>query len=183
MALLNIEAKLRETPLDDERRVLDFVRGVRLVERDRVYLWLLAAAKDLVRRSPEFSSANGHGARKDLPHLPTHPDSWKHTRFAGGNLQLSFAGREQEVQQRGQTVARCFSVDADIDLARGLGHVGEWLQNHVFEPGHKTDQREVYGLLCHQGIFPAYTLAQTGQRVSGGRPGRRSLRTRVRRRL
>ena len=165
MAFLNIEAKLRETRLDGTP-LLDFVRGVRLVESDRVYLWLLAAGKDRVRHSPEFATANGHGQRADRSELPAHPDSWKHTRFEEGNLQLSFAKQAEPVAAPDKILpANCFSVDADIDLARGLGHVSEWLRNHVFEPGHKTDQREVYSLVYQQGILPVYTLAQTGRRL------------------
>jgi hypothetical protein len=35
----------------------------------------------------------------------------------------------------------------------------------VFERGHTTDQRDVYGLLYPQGILPVYTLAQRERRV------------------
>ncbi len=164
MALLNIEAKLRETLLDGTP-VLDFVRGVRLVEPDRVYLWVLAEAKNGVRRSPDFANAAGHGLRADRPELPAHPHSSKHTRFEEGNLQLSFAEQVEDVAVPGEIPASCFSVDADIDLARGPGHAAEWLRNNVFERGHKTDQRDVYGLLYPQGILPVYTLAQRERRL------------------
>jgi hypothetical protein len=46
----------------------------------------------------------------------------------------------------------------DIDLGRGLAHAKEWLENHVFKPGHKTNQALVYGQLYTQGILPQYTL-------------------------
>ena len=152
MAFLNIEAKLRETRLDD-RPALDFVEGVLRVEADRVYLWFLSEAKAKVAHSPDFSKAAGHGSM--------YPDSWKHTQFSGGNLQLSFGDQPARVDAPGKNPGRdCFLVDVDIDLARGLGHAAEWLRNNVFEPGHKTDQREVYRLLYEQGILPVYTLAQ-----------------------
>ena len=58
----------------------------------------------------------------------------------------------------GNANKQVFSVDADIDLERGLGHVFEWLDNHVLHPGKKTDQTQVYALLFSQGIIPDYTL-------------------------
>jgi hypothetical protein len=52
----------------------------------------------------------------------------------------------------------CHSVDVDIDLARGLKHVVEFLDNNVFRPGQKTDQTLVYALLFNQNITPEYKL-------------------------
>jgi hypothetical protein len=53
-----------------------------------------------------------------------------------------------------------FSIDADIDLERGLAHVFEFLDNHLLRPNKKTDQTQVYAyaLLFSQGIIPDYTL-------------------------
>ncbi len=151
MAFLNIEAKLRETWLS-AKPVLDFVKGVREVRADRVFVWLREAAKAQVSRSKEFSEAAGH---------PGHPDSFKHTAFEEGNVQLSFAKEPQMVAGApNEAPELCFSVDADIDLGRGLAHAAEWLRNNVFERGHKTDQIDVYGLLYAQGILPLYTLVR-----------------------
>jgi len=58
----------------------------------------------------------------------------------------------------GNAGTQVFSVDADIDLERGLGHVFEFLDNHLLHPGKKTDQTLVYALLFSQGIIPDYTL-------------------------
>ena len=69
--------------------------------------------------------------------------------FEAGNVQLSFA-RDSD--------GGAYSVDTDIDLARGFLHVIEWLDNNVFRAGHKTDQTSVYALLYAQGILPLYTL-------------------------
>jgi hypothetical protein len=58
----------------------------------------------------------------------------------------------------GNTATQVFSVDADIDLGRGLLHVAEWLDNKVGKI-RKTDQTLVYALLFSQGIIPDYTLS------------------------
>ena len=90
MAFLNIEAKLRETSLDGSP-LMSFVKGVRHVAVDRVFLLFDPALKARMPRASDFADAPGHEAPKNLPHLPDHPDSWKHVRFAEGNIQLSFS--------------------------------------------------------------------------------------------
>jgi hypothetical protein len=156
MALLNIEAKLRETSLHGVP-LLSYVEGVRHVASDRLFLLMDPELKQIVRAAPEFASAPGHPSLDDAPLLlPAHPDSWKHRAFGAGNLQLSFsAATEAHPTIPGRLV---HSVDADIDLARGVGHVFEWLQNNVFQPGKKTEQTHVYALLFAQMIEPYYTL-------------------------
>jgi hypothetical protein len=156
MAFLNIEAKLRETFLDGAP-VMSFVRAVRYVAVDRVFLLFDAALKARMPRSGEFAGAPGHGVPKDFPDLPGHPDSWKHTRFAEGNVQLSFS-KDVVAFPDGDPSSPVHSADVDIDLGRGLAHTKEWLDNNVFRPGHKTDQSLVYALLYAQGILPRYTL-------------------------
>lgn len=165
MAFLNLESKLRETLLDGTP-ALDFVQGIQRVKRDRVYLLMREETKARVGRLPEFGRANGHGVPEDDPDLPGHPDSWKHTRFDEGNVQLSFSHDTVPVTTAGSFPVNCYSVDVDIDLARGLGHAAEYLRNNVFEPGHKTDQRDVYALLFAQGILPVYTIAQIEHRIA-----------------
>jgi hypothetical protein len=142
MAVLNIEAKLRDTRIGGIS-LLSMVCGIHRPEVDRVFLLMTAEAKRLVRESAEFVSAGGH---------PGHPDSWKHNKYPAGNLQLSFA---RDPHPAGGTLA--FSVDVDIDLAKGAAHVIEWLDNNVFEVN-KTDQTRVYALLYGQGITPYYRL-------------------------
>jgi hypothetical protein len=156
MALLNIEAKLRDTRLNGVS-LLSFVEGVRFVKVDRLYLFMRAEVKHLVEVSAEFGSAPGHAADTDVPiALPAHPDSWKHLRFGAGNLQLSFAKTSESLPTDASKTV--FSVDADIDLERGLKHVFEWLDNKLLHPEQKTDQTQVYALLFSQGILPDYTL-------------------------
>ena len=160
MAFLNIDAKLRDTRLNGVS-IRSFVQGVSHVGPARVFLFVRPELRDLVAVSSDFSSAPGHGAPDDstIP-LPEHPDSWKHNRFGAGNLQLSFS--DMTIPLPADANQRVHSVDADIDLERGLLHVAEWLDNEVFHPGQKTDQTLVYALLFSQGIIPRYTLSPIG---------------------
>ena len=156
MALLNIDAKLRETRINGAS-LLSFVQGLEHVAVDRLFLLTRPELKQLVKSSSEFASAPGHNAPKNVPvPLPAHPESWKHTRFGAGNLQLSFAKNSQPLP--GNAAKLAFSVDADIDLERGLLHVAEFLDNKI-HPSKKTNQTLVYALLFSQGIIPDYTLS------------------------
>ncbi len=156
MAMLNIEAKLRETIVDG-LPLLSFVRGIRHVMVDRVFLLFDAALKPRMNRAIDFAGANGHDAPDEPAGIPDHPDSWKHTRFAEGNIQLSFSADAGPLPGGGAATL-VHSADVDIDLGRGLAHAKEWLENNVFRPGHKTNQALVYALLYAQGILPQYTL-------------------------
>ena len=156
MALLNIDAKLRETRINGVS-LLSFAQGLQHVAVDRLFLLMRPELKQLVKDSSEFASAPGHKAPKNLPvTLPAHPASWKHTRFGAGNLQLSFA--KEATPLPGDATRQVFSVDADIDLERGLLHVAEFLDNKI-HPSKKTNQTLVYALLFSQGIIPFYTLS------------------------
>lgn len=156
MAFLNIEAKLRETVIDGAP-LMSFVRGVRHVAVDRLFLLFDSALKPRMARAVDFAGAPGHGAPTEPAGLPDHPDSWKHTRFAEGNVQLSFSADAVPLPGAG-TASLVHSADVDIDLGRGLAHAKEWLENNVFKPGHKTSQALVYAQLYAQGILPQYTL-------------------------
>ena len=154
MAFLNIEAKLRETVLDSVP-LISVVRGVRHVAVDRVFLLFDAWLKARLPRAADFAAAPGHPAAKGSD-LPAHPDSWKHIRFAEGNVQLSFSRDTMRLDDGSPSMVH--SADVDIDLGRGLAHAQEWLVNNVFKPGHKTNQALIYGLLYTQGILPRYVL-------------------------
>jgi hypothetical protein len=158
MALLNIEAKLRETFIGTNS-ILSYVSGLRGIEPDRLFAMVRPELKALVSRSPDFAGAEGHGVPDAFPALPPHPASWKHTVYSGGNLQLSFSAAT-EPWPVGPGAEPAFSVDMDIDLARGLGHAAEWLGNNVIHANQKTDQTQVYALLFAQGILPFYRLDQ-----------------------
>lgn len=147
MAFLNIDAKLRETRINGVP-IRSFVEGVSDVAPARVFLFVRPELKDLVAASSEFEGVLGHGA--------SHPDSWKHTLFGGGNIQFSFSHSTMPLPNAARQV---YSVDADIDLERGLNHfLLEWVHNEIFHPDAKTDQTRVYSLLYAQGIIPHYTL-------------------------
>ena len=158
MAFLNIDAKLRDTRITG-LPIRSFVRGVGHVAPARVFLFVRPELKDLVSASPDFSTAPGHAKppKGTLTPLPGHPDSWKHNRFGAGNLQLSFSKATMPLPSDPNT--HVYSVDADIDLERGLLHVAEWFDNELFNPGKKTDQTLVYALLFSQGIITRYTLS------------------------
>jgi hypothetical protein len=156
MAALNLEAKLRDTRINGVS-LLSFVEGARYVAVDWLFLFVRSELKQLVEDSAEFASAPGHGAPHNTPvALPAHPDSWKHRRFGAGNIQLSFSSAAEAMP--GNPAKQVFSIDTDIDLAQGIAHVAEWLDNHAVHPGQKTDQTHVYSLLFSQGILPDYTL-------------------------
>jgi hypothetical protein len=157
MALLNVEAKLRETGVGTHR-LASFVTGIRQIEPDRLYILVKAELKQLIERSRDFAAAPGH-AHPPGNGIPGHPDSWKRVLHASGELQLSFSAMT-ELWPEAVPNEPCFSVDADIDLGRGMAHVCEWLDNNVLKPGQKTDQTAVYALLFSQNIRPYYTLSQ-----------------------
>lgn len=155
MACCNVEAKLRES-LVEGASLLSYVRAIRHVAVDRAFVYFDASLKPRVARAADFAAAPGHGAPKAYPDLPAHPDSWKHTRFPEGNIQLSFSAEPFPFAEGGGAMVH--SADVDIDLGRGLAHAKEWLENNVFRPGHKTDQVLIYALLYAQNILPRYTL-------------------------
>lgn len=157
MALLNIDAKLRDTRVGGVS-LLSFVEGVSHVNVDRLYLYVKPELKQLIDDSPDFATAPGHGKipKNTTVPLPGHPDSWKHAKFGAGNLQLSFSSETLSLPK--DKTRRVFSVDADIDLERGLLHAAEWLDNKFIHPSQKTNQTLVYALLFSQGIIPHYTL-------------------------
>ena len=154
MAFLNIEAKLRETSIGGSP-LISFVRGVTHVAVDRVFLHFDPELKARMPRATDFADAPGHAAPKRFPNIPDHPDSWKHVRFAEGNIQLSFS---KDAAPANGASSPVHSADVDIDLGRGLAHAREWLENNVFRPGHKTNQALVYAQLYAQGIIPRYAL-------------------------
>ena len=157
MALLNLDAKLRVTRVGGVS-LLSFVEGVSHVSVDRIYLYVKPELKQIIDTSPDFATAPGHGKipKNTTVPLPGHPDSWKDVRFGAGNLQLSFSADTIPLPK--ETTKRVFSVDADIDLERGLLHVAEWLDNKFIHPSQKTNQTLVYALLFSQGVIPHYTL-------------------------
>jgi hypothetical protein len=156
MALLNLNAKLRNTRLNGVP-LTSYVEGLRCVCDDRIFIYVRSEFKKMIDESSDFASAKGHGVPANTPiPMPEHPESWKHTLFGAGNLQLSFTKASESIGE-GAEKRQVFSADADIDLERGLGHVVEFLNNKI-HPEENTDQTLVYALLHSQGIVPYYTL-------------------------
>lgn len=166
MALLNVEAKLRETTVDGSP-LMSFVKGISGVAVDRVFVLFDPVLKSRMARAGDFADAPGHPAPKRLPQLPAHPDSWKHVRFSEGNIQLCFA---KDAGRLGGLPSLVHSADVDIDLGRGLAHAKEWLENNVFKPGHKTNQALIYAQLYAQGILPRYILDPVAATTRQGAP-------------
>ena len=157
MAFLNIEAKLRETVIDGAP-LMSFVRGVRHVAVDRVFLLFDSGLKARMPRAIDFAGAPGHGAPKALPDLPAHPDSWKHTRFAEGNVQLSFLRGRDAVAGRRRRVAGAFGRCRHRSRSRTRARAGMAREQRL--PAGPQDQPGAGVRACSyaQGILPQYTL-------------------------
>lgn len=144
-ALLNIEAKLRATPLKQGNAV-DFIRSIRdldALERDRLKANVADNMPSNVRGLKTFGELN-----EDLNELnhKGFPVSFKE-KVAFCSLQLSFAKKGE---------GGLLASDVDIDLLTDIGHFGEVIRNKITKM--KTDPFTVYGLLFDQNIRPLYTL-------------------------
>lgn len=144
-AFLNIEAKLRATPLKNGNAV-DFIRAIPdldSLERDRVKASVADDMPSNVRGLKTFSELN-----EDLNELnhKGFPVSFKE-KVAFCSLQLSFAKKGEGGR---------LAADIDIDLLTDIGHFGEVIKNKLMKM--KTDPFTVYGLLFDQNIRPLYTL-------------------------
>ena len=73
-----------------------------------------------------------------------------------GNLQISFSKTTEALP--GNSGVQVFSVDADIDLERGMAHVGEWLDNNSFIHPERRIRRRSMPCSFSQGITTDYTL-------------------------
>lgn len=144
-ALLNIEAKLRATPLGGGHAAsyVSLVEKIECCEPDRVKAFVKPEMPARVAESGRFKQLNTAANR--LNH-PEHPVGYKE-KVDIGSLQLSFAE---------QPTARGLAADMDIDLYTGAGHVGEVIKNDITDT--KTDPFAVYAQLFDQGISPLYSL-------------------------
>lgn len=143
---LNLEAKLRRTPLKDGDAVsfLKSVDGLGGIERDRIKCQVDPGMKASVRGLKTFSELNEDF--NELNHKG-YPVSFKE-KVPFGSLQLSFA---KKAGPEGLLAA-----DIDIDLFTDIGHFGEVVKNKITKM--KTDPYTVYVMLFDQGITPLYTL-------------------------
>src|SRR6185436_15715035 len=90
MAFLNIEAKLRETVIDGAP-LLSFVRAVRHVAVDRVFLLFDSGLKARMPRAIDFAGAPGHPTPKAFPGVACASRQLEAHPLAEGNVQLSFS--------------------------------------------------------------------------------------------
>ena len=143
--LLNLEAKLRATPLKDGNAV-DFIRkisGVGSLERDRLKARVDENMPANVRGLKTFTELNGDLNEVNHKGFPV---SFKE-KVAFCSLQLSFAKKAENSQ---------LESDIDIDLLTDIGHFGEVIKNKITKM--KTDPFSIYVLLFDQSIRPLYTL-------------------------
>ena len=143
--LLNIEAKLRATPLKTGHAV-DYIRAIKdldSLERDRIKVGVAPDMPGNVKNFKGFNELN-----EDLNELnhKGFPVSFKEN-VAFCSLQLSFAKKSEN---------GVLSSDIDIDLLTDIGHFGEVIKNKITRM--KTDPFTIYVLLFDQGIRPLYTL-------------------------
>lgn len=143
--LLNIEAKLRATPLKQGLAV-DFTRVVNSLddlERDRLKVRVADTMPTNVRGLKAFVELN-----EDLNELnhKGFPVSFKE-KVAFCSLQLSFAKKSE---------GGLLAADVDIDQLTDIGHFGEVIKNKITKM--KTDPFTIYVLLFDQGIRPLYTI-------------------------
>lgn len=148
-AALNIEAKLRNTPLEDTAGV-EFLRKIDSLENilpDRFYAHvektMPEGVKKEIRKSDSFELLPEWANKLNHEGFPI---SFKQ-RIPLGSLQLSFAA---------DPVDDLLAADIDIDLFYGISHFGEVLRNKLTE--NKTDPFTVYVQLFDQRIFPLYVL-------------------------
>lgn len=135
LSLLNIRAAMQACQVGG-RSVWSYVTDVDVIGVDRIFASVDPSLEAGVAASPEWGPASA------LLH-PGFPVSWKCRSYPCGNLQLSFSPDRAR-------------VDADIDLARGLGHVGDVIRHRA--TGRTTDQIEVFRALVQNGIDPGYVL-------------------------
>jgi hypothetical protein len=128
--LLNLAAKSAATRLLDGKTCLEHYTGLVRIEQDRFFATTTAALFEEAHSSPLFHTVD------DTLHEPVPGfqlvGSFK-TLDRHGNLQLTF-----QRNSAGEYIA-----DVDIDLAQGIGHLFEVLQDAITGPTDPYDVHEV----------------------------------------
>jgi len=147
--LLNLFSKMQRT-VSGGRDMWSFVSDVYRVRGDRIFANVAVEFRDHVKNATaagEFTEVSGS--------LHTPPpgfvaaDSFKHSQFHSGVLQLTFFASAAAPLR--------FRIDADIDDAGGIGHVFQVLRNFLTSGDtHPYDIHEI--LTFHQLIDPGYEL-------------------------
>ena len=136
---------------------MSFVRGVRHVAVDRVFLLFDAALRRGCLARAISPARRVTARRGTCPICPDIPTAGSTRVLRKGTSSCRFPRTRCHFRPADPS-SLVHSADVDIDLGRGLAHAKEWLENNVFRPGHKTNQSLVYALLYAQGILPRYTL-------------------------
>lgn len=150
--LLNLLAKMQNTPLPDGSTVLDHVDSFYRVRGDRVFANVALALRDLVRTgvaSQLFDVVDGslHKADPDFRLV----DSYK-TPDPYGNLQITFFASLNPPLK--------FTADIDIDDAQGIGHVFQVVEHTIAKT--MTNPFDIHEILiAHQFLDPGYELVLT----------------------
>jgi hypothetical protein len=150
--LLNLLAKMQNTPLPDGSTVLDHVDSFYRVRGDRVFASVALALRDLVKTgvaSQLFNIVDGslHKADPDFQLV----DSYK-TPDPYGNLQITFFASLNPPLR--------FTADIDIDDAQGIGHIFQVVEHAIAKT--MTNPYDIHEILLHhQFLDPGYELVLT----------------------
>jgi hypothetical protein len=150
--LLNLLAKMQNTPLPDGSTVLDHVASFYRVRGDRVFANVALALRDLVKTgvaSQLFNVVDGslHKADPDFRLV----DSYK-TPDPYGNLQITFFASLNPPLR--------FTADIDIDDAQGIGHIFQVVEHTIAKT--MTNPYDIHEILIHhQFLDPGYELVLT----------------------
>ena len=146
--LLNIHAKMRATLFPNQTTVADAMQSLARIRGDRFFANVAPTLRDAVKSSLAVNAFDEvDGSLHKPPQGFDSADSFK-TRDAFGNLQLTFFLKQGALE---------FTVDADIDDARGLGHAFQVIDHALSgEQTHPFDIHEI--LLAQQGVDPGYDL-------------------------
>ena len=147
--LLNLLAKMGQTPLPDGRKVLDHVDSLYRIRGDRVFANVGTALRDLVRTAAgaeQFRVVDGSLHRPDPDFVLV--DSYK-TPDPYGNLQITFFASIRPPLR--------FTADIDIDDAGGVAHLFHVLDHTI--TGTVTSPFDIHEILLHhQFLDPGYRL-------------------------
>jgi hypothetical protein len=147
--LLNILAKMGQTPLPDGRKVLDHVDSLYRIRGDRLFANVGKALRDLVKTgvgAQLFRVVDGSLHRPDPGFVLV--DSYK-TPDPYGNLQITFFASVSAPLR--------FTADIDIDDAGGVAHLFQVLDHTISKTD--TNPFDIHEILIyHQFLDPGYRL-------------------------
>jgi hypothetical protein len=147
--LLNLLAKMGQTPLPDGRKVLDHVESLYRIRGDRLFANVAKALRDLVKTgvgAQMFKIVDGSLHHPDPDFMLV--DSYK-TLDPYGNLQITFFASLSAPLR--------FTADVDIDEAGGIAHLFHVLDHAITTT--VTSPFDIHEILIqHQFLDPGYRL-------------------------